>query len=501
VNVSADDRGSSGGMGTVGAVDARKLTVREADDTNLCTLGAQALGRLLERREISPVELITGILQRIDECDPLLNAFCHIARDAAQANAHRAEDRLMRGERKGVLDGIPFSVKDNLFVAGMPASWGSKLYSEFTPVTDDLAPAALVGAGAICIGKTNTPEFALLARTENSLFGRTSNPFDIDRTPGGSSGGAAAALAAGMGPIALATDAGGSIRRPCSYCGLAGLKASPGAIPRRDGFPATVYDFQTVGPMARSIADLRLVFNVIRASRPAATQPGQKRIALVVSGPRITLDEPVRACIIKAAECLTSAGHSVEVIASPWNTDEIDGLWNILSAAGVARIARRHEPGIWRACATAHSQSLAEAGMVISAADYVDALDRLSRLRQAAIDWFDGYDFFFMPASPCTAWSSSEAFPGQIGGVKAGPRSAAVFSTFVNAANLAAVSLPIGNDPDGMPIGGQFVAPAGCDDALLEIAGELEPLLGRISPAIAPDADAPSNSLMLAATR
>lgn len=451
-------------------------------DAELFTLTASALSLLLDRRQVSPVEILGSVLARIDALNPHINAFCHLARDTAYKAADEAERRLLRGTRHGPLDGIPFSVKDNLFVASMPATWGSRLYADFVPETDDLAPAALARAGALCLGKTNTPEFALSSRTENDLFGTTCNPLDETRTPGGSSGGAAAAVAAGMGPIAIATDAGGSIRRPSSYCGLVGLKASPGAVPRRFGFPATVHDFQTVGPIARNVADVQLAFDAVRGTKSAPVPIGAKRIALIVSGEAITVDDAVQERVSAVAGYLADMGHEVEEIAAPWNPAEIDSIWTILSAAGMARIARLHEINAWRSGATRASQNLAEAGEKLSAVDYVGALDRLAALRRTARDWFDRQDFFFTPSSPCTAWACDEPYPNTIGGAEAGPRGAAAFATFVNAGGLAAISLPIGHDSTGLPIGGQFVGRAGADDALLAIAAELEAQVSFPSP-------------------
>src|SRR5690606_1075168 len=216
---------------------------------------------------VSPVEITESILARIEEIDSKLNAFCHIAADSARQAARESEARTRKNARLSPLDGIPVHIKDNVFVAGMPCTWGSLLFKDHVPDMDDPPVAKLRASGAVLIGKTNTPEFALMGKTENTLFGVTRNPWDLSLTPGGSSGGAAAAVAAGMGPLALATDSGGSIRRPASYCGVVGLKTSLGKVARGMGFPATVYDFQTIGPIARDATDAELLFDAITASQ------------------------------------------------------------------------------------------------------------------------------------------------------------------------------------------------------------------------------------------
>jgi aspartyl-tRNA(Asn)/glutamyl-tRNA(Gln) amidotransferase subunit A len=215
------------------------------------------------KKEFSPVEVLQSVLGRLDQINPKLNALVTQDRERARVGAAASEKRWLAGAPIGPLDGVPLTVKDNILVGGLRATWGSKLYANYVPAKDELPIARLREAGAIILGKTNCPEFTLQGYTDNLLFGPTRNPWNPELTPGGSSGGAVAAVSAGIGPIAIGTDGGGSIRRPASHTGLVGLKPSRGRVPRCDGFPAFLLHLETLGPMTRKVADLCAVMQVI----------------------------------------------------------------------------------------------------------------------------------------------------------------------------------------------------------------------------------------------
>jgi aspartyl-tRNA(Asn)/glutamyl-tRNA(Gln) amidotransferase subunit A len=436
---------------------------------------ATELNALLNRNEVSPVEILASVLGRIEAANGAINAFCHVARTSAGQAALASEARCRQGRRLGPLDGIPVHVKDNLFVGGMPAAWGSLLYKDFAPAQDDLSVAALRASGAVLTGKTNTPEFALSGRTENALFGRTLNPWNTDMTPGGSSGGCAAAVAAGMGPLGLATDAGGSVRRPAGYCGVVGLKTTLGSVPRRHGFMATVHDFQTIGPIARTASDAALLFDVIKGGEIGArAESGPMRIGLALDD--YTLDAAVRERVAAMGALLAEAGHEVEAVAVPWDADEIEYLWTLFSAAGAARIAGRFPEEDWVAMASPAIQSLARYGAKIPAAEYVEGLDKLQALRRHADTWFECHTCLITPTSPCTAWPADAAYPQTIGGQGAGARSASVYAAVANAAGLPALSVPVGLDARGLPIGLQILGQRGSDHGLLALGRQVESL-------------------------
>ena len=245
---------------------------------DLCWLPALELAARIRQRKISPVEVVDAVIARMERVNPKLNAYCTVtaaeARDAAQA----AEVSVMTGEELGPLHGVPVSIKDLLFTRRLLTTGGSRLFADHVPEEDAVSVERLKGAGAIILGKTNTPEFGHKGVTDNPLFGITRNPWNPALTPGGSSGGAGAAVAAGMGPLALGTDGGGSIRIPASLCGIYGLKPSFGRVPRGAGFPG-LETLSHTGPITRTVRDAALVLD------GGLRQPGQERWTAAAAPP------------------------------------------------------------------------------------------------------------------------------------------------------------------------------------------------------------------------
>src|SRR2546425_10341875 len=230
-------------------------------DTRLAWLPATELAMLIRKKQVSPVEVIGAVLDRIDTINPRLNAFVTLTDEQARREAKAAERALMkRGARLGPLHGVPFSVKDLVITNGVRTTFGTPLYKDHVPTEDAPMVERLKAAGAIMLGKTNTPTFGWIGATHNLLFGATRNPWNLERTPGGSSGGASAAVSAGLGPLAIGTDGGGSIRIPSSFAGIFGLQPSFGRIPVYP--PSGGWSLSHVGPMTRTVADAALMMNV-----------------------------------------------------------------------------------------------------------------------------------------------------------------------------------------------------------------------------------------------
>jgi aspartyl-tRNA(Asn)/glutamyl-tRNA(Gln) amidotransferase subunit A len=289
--------------------------------------GAAELAALYLAGGADPVATLESVLARVTAVNPSVNAIVTLDAQGARAAAMASRDRWARREALGPLDGVPLTVKDNLFVGGMRATWGSRLHADHVAPRDDVPVAALRAAGAVILGKTNTPELALSGSTDNLIFGPTGNPWDVAASPGGSSGGAVAALAGGMGPLALATDAGGSIRRPAGHAGVVGLKPGIGRVPRRHGFPPLAQDLQVVGPLARSVEDVRLMFGVIAVGNGSPGPLKGLRIAACASAGEAPVDLGVQDAFGQALMVLAALGHRIEPSDLPGTRAGGSPLW------------------------------------------------------------------------------------------------------------------------------------------------------------------------------
>lgn len=433
---------------------------------------AAELAAAFRSGETDPIKALDDVLERIEAVNPQINAFVAVDLQGARIAAVESAARFEAGHPIGALDGIPTSVKDNLYVGGLPATWGSHLYADYVAPRDDLAVARLREAGAVILGKTNTPELALGGSTNNLLFGSTGNPWDLELSPGGSSGGAAAAIAAGCGPLAVGTDAGGSIRRPAGHTGIAGLKPGVGRVPRRYGFPPLAHDLQVVGPMARSVADLRLVFELIATPAAKGTLSLRRplKIGFIASAGEVMVEPYVSAAFATSCEILRDLGHDLVEISPLWKTDEVAALFMSLSSAGVARVMADHDG--WETKVTPAIRSQGEVGKQRSAADYVVDLDRVSAFRAEMHDALDLYDVIVTPAAPVLPWPRNDPGPKTIAGKPAGPRDASAFSTAVNIAGLPAIVVPM--PVTGLPAGIQMIGPMLSEELLLNLASSFE---------------------------
>jgi Asp-tRNAAsn/Glu-tRNAGln amidotransferase A subunit and related amidases len=427
-------------------------------------------------QQFSSVEQVRRALSRISKLDPQINAFCYVD-ETVMEQAEASDRRRAAGSPLSAIDGIPVAVKDNLLVAGMPATWGTALYRNFIPEEDELPIARLRAAGAIIIGKTNTPAFAARGYTNNALFGSTANPLAPELTPGGSSGGSAAALAAGMVDLALGTDGGGSTRRPAAHCGLVGLKPSIGLIPRGKGFAALMADLEVVGPMARTVANLRMLTEVLAGPHPAdpasflpKLEPlpsGTLRIAYLPAFPGHPVESGIAKTIEEASKKLARLGHEVTLIESFFDYDAIAPLQNLITNAGFAMLARR-EPR-FAELAEAEFQEQAQAGEALTGSELMDAFDRVREFRAHCGRFFTEYDMLLTPAIAAPAWDRRLQAPATINAIPVGPRGHAVFTGWVNLAGLPAISVPCGIS-DGLPVGMQIVSGFGRDGWLLDLA-------------------------------
>ena len=348
------------------------------------------------------------------------------------------------------------------------------------PDHDELPVARLRAAGLTIIGKTNVPEFTLQGYTDNLLFGPTRNPWNPQLTPGGSSGGAVASVAARMVPIAIGTDGGGSIRRPASHTGLVGLKPTIGRIARGDGFPVILHDFEVVGPMARDTADVSACMAIAAGPDPRDSaslalpawsempNPAERRRILYVpeftSGP---VDPEIALSVKQAAGAFADLGHEVIVGEAPFDADEVAHAFATIASSGLGWLMRdkQHAVGLL----SQHMHAMLKAGNKVRAVDYVDALATATRLKKRLADFFSEFDVLMTPAAAALPWPAQDSHPSTIAGQPVGPRGHAVFTAFANVAGSPALALPCMPSSNGLPIGLQLVGPHGSDEMLLAL--------------------------------
>jgi len=446
-----------------------------ASDRPLWLLTATELGAAY-REGLSPRDAIDATLDRIREVNPRLNAVVTLDEAGAIDAAQQSARRWKAGAARGPLDGVPVTIKDNILVAGLRATWGSRLYADYVPDEDELPVKRLREAGAVILGKTNVPEFTLHGFTDNALFGTTGNPWNPALTPGGSSGGAVAAVASGMGALALGTDGGGSIRRPAAHAGLIGFKPSRDTVKRGKGFPAILHDFEVIGPIARSVGDIIACVEVIGApawprllQEPVAQTP---RIAYAPTFGDAPVDPLIRETIDRTIARARSLGLAIETLPHFELAEPLAQVWPVISQTGVAWLLAQHTG--WEDKIAPAIAEMAASGGRLRAQDYLNALDAIAAMRRAFDDFFDVYDFLITPAAAAMPWPAKETHPPVIDGKPVGPRGHAVFTPIANALGLPAISLPCAIEGDALPVGLQIIAAQNHDWPLLAFARAYE---------------------------
>lgn len=465
--------------------------------SDLCFTSAVELAKLLRRRELSPVDLLKTVLERVDRIQPRINCFVTVCHEQALAAAKAAEEILMRtsADKLPLLFGLPVSVKDLEDTAGVRTTYGSRHFADHVPDHDALIWARLKAHGAILLGKTTTPEFGMHSVTESLLTGTTKNPWDLGRTTGGSSGGAAAAVSAGLGPLATGSDGGGSIRVPSSFCGIVGLKASPGRIPfgGRNGAWEGVC---VTGPMTRTVADCALMLDATAGPDshdgiflPAA---GESYLAGLeqasVRGLRIgycadlrsgPVDPEVSRVVAAAvARFETDLGAHVEPVELSL-PDVFDYFVNWWGPSIVLFHDKVLKPLGHPEYLPANLRWALERGAKVNLRDYVRTqYETRTELHNAFADVFSRYDLLVWPTTPCVAFPH----PGPAGGpveIAGQPTREPVlenqrFTEAISHAGYPAISVPAGFTHDGLPVGLQIAAAHGCDRALLQAAAAFE---------------------------
>ena len=451
------------------------------------TASALDLAAALRARELSAVELLEACLAAVDERNPELNAVVWRDDEAARAAAQDADARLAAGDSAPFL-GVPIPIKDLTAVAGWPLTYGSNGAPEGPSEESELVVEALLAAGFVLCSRTNTPEFGPITVAENSRYGISRNPWDTSRSPGGSSGGAGAAVAAGMFPLAHANDGGGSIRIPSAYCGLVGLKSSRARVPRRaqDWMGAVVE-----GVTTRTVADAAAVLdatagpdflawnNAIPPARPFAAEvgapPGKLRIGLMAQAP---LGIPTAQDCVDAARdtaaLLEELGHEVVEVEVPTISEELVPAFTTMAAAGLAA----YEGVDWTKVEPHNRHSHKVATEDVSAYDYVVAAQTLERLsRREVARWGRDFDVMLTPTSAIlpplagTVLEAQHAAPEQ---ATFDVVASVVFAAFGNVTGLPAISLPLYWTGEGLPVGTMLTGGPFDEATLLRLSAQLE---------------------------
>jgi len=471
---------------------------------------AHDLLALLDRKEVSAVDVARAHLERIAAADPAVHAVLRL-NPAAESEAGE-QDALRRAGKAGPLCGVPVAIKDNLCTAGIETTAGSRILEGFVPVRDATAVARLRAAGAVILCKTNLDEFGMGSSTENSAFGPTRNPWDLARVPGGSSGGSAAAVVAGMAPLALGSDTGGSVRQPAAFCGLAGLKPTYGRVSRL-GLIAFGSSLDQVGPLARTTGDCALALAAL-AGRDALDSTSSDRPVdsyreaagagvrgLTIGLPReffgAGLDAEVEAAVRLAAKALEDEGAVIRSVSLPNARFSVPVYYLVATAEASSNLARydgvrygRRAPGVHR-LREAYEQTRGQGfgaevkrrimlGTYALSAGYAEAFyGKALRVRTLLRRDFDGVfdsgvDALLSPTTPTPAFRIGEKSQDPLAMYLSD-----IYTVMASLAGVPALSVSCGRSGSGLPIGAQIVGPAFAESTLLRIAGAIESTVGR----------------------
>lgn len=457
---------------------------------------AASLARAIRSREISSKEVVEVYLRQIEDVNPLLNAVVQLTGDVAVDRARAADAALARGEIMGPLHGVPVTIKDSLDTAGIISTGGTKGRNAFVPAKDSTVVSRLLGAGAILLGKTNTPELTFSFETENLIYGRTNNPYDPGRTPGGSSGGAAAIIAAGGSPLDLGSDTGGSIRLPAHFCGIAGIKPTSGRVPRTGHIIPSgglLDSFTQIGPMARFIEDLILTLQIISGVdwRDAAIvpmplkDPGEvdlKRLSVAfytdngilpatpetVDAVRKTANVLVDAGLVVTEDCPEGIEQTHDIFSGIFRAD--GGAWvrRLLKKAGTTEV---HPFLKWY-----HDKKDADA---MSLAEFNSLMEKWDIFRSVMLSFMERYDVIISPVNAYPAMHHGDTTDDY-------KRLGFSYTKIYNLIGYPAVVLRAGTSPEGLPIGVQVAARPWQEDVALAVARHIEKVLGGWQPPAIP---------------
>ncbi len=471
-------------------------------DRDLCFTPATELVRLFRARKVSPLEVMQAVVARIDRVNPQLNAYVTVAKEAAFRAARTATSALKKSARLGPLHGVPVSIKDLIVTKGTRTTWGSKIFEDHVPDEDAVTVERLKAAGAIIVGKTNTPEFGAGGNTFNAVFGATRNPWTPALTCGGSSGGAAVAVATGMGPLAEGSDLGGSLRIPAAFCGVVGFRTSPGLIPI---YPAALAwdSLRVVGPMARTVRDVALMLSVEAGPddrAPLSYAVDTSGFLRAVKAPSVRgwriawtpdlngllpVDGEVAQVAEGASKVFRSLGARVEA-ASP-DFGEVNDI--VLATRGIAMVAQHAEKlPRWEGQMQKGLVWNIKQGLALTP----EAIGRGEKLRTTLWHrvrvFMEDRDLLILPTVPVEPFPVEAPYPTEINGKPLENYTQWMFLTYaITLTGLPALSIPCGFTRGGLPVGLQIVGRRRQEAAVLRAAAAFEaaaPWADRIPPTV-----------------
>jgi Asp-tRNA(Asn)/Glu-tRNA(Gln) amidotransferase A subunit family amidase len=451
---------------------------------------AVEMAQEIREKKISPVELAEAHLAKIEKLNPQLNAFVHVEAERVRCEARAAEAAVMSGKCVGPLHGVPISIKSSIDIIGLRCEAGTRLRAGLIPSQDAPLVKRLKNAGAIVLGVTNTPELLMAWETDNLLYGRTNSPWDLERTPGGSSGGEAAAVAAGMSAGGVGSDGGGSIRVPAHFSGICGLKPTPGRIPATGHFPPSGGPFAligVVGPMARTVADLKALFEVMQGPDdgdtfaapvplhwPTDAEVTKLRIGYFEDDGRTPVTPDIRAAVKKAAEALQDAGFQVEPFR-PEGLEEARVLWKKFFVAAGGMLIRPMFRGREQEMSSILRQfldwSAAEPGL--TGESLLEAWIRRDLLRANFLAQMRRYPILLCPAASIPAFRHGER-SWEIEGKTVSYLDAWSYAEWFNLLGNPAAVVPVSQSQEGLPIGVQIVGQPWEEENVLAVASSVE---------------------------
>ena len=459
---------------------------------DICFMSACEMRDKIKTQELTSQEITEIIIERIEKINPKLNAYCTTTFEVAREMAHKADKAIKKGEKLGLLHGIPTSIKDLMQTKGIKTTYGSKLYEGFIPEEDDIAVQRLKEAGCVLIGKTNTPDFGHIALTNNLIFGPTNNPWDLDKNSGGSSGGAAAAVASGLGPLALGSDGGGSIRVPSSLCGVYGLKPTFGRIPRYPSIGIAFWTLDHYGPITRYVKDSALMLDVMKGYHlfdkntfpdngidyieNIEEQPKKLNIGISMTlGFFKSFEDEVEKNVLDAAQKFEQFNWNIENAKIKFKKPE--HAFNQLVCSGYANDLKKefeNRPEIL----SPDLVSEITYGLSLSILDIGKAVAIRKEVCEAFYKYFKEYDILITPTTPIYAF---EAKMGQRGTIfpiiKRKALNITSWMSYAYPFNMTgspAASIPCGWTNQGLPIGMQIIGRLYDEKTVLQVSKAFE---------------------------